>query len=170
MVLVPGYLGICSLCQGSGDSKNLSSVHESKWLLEFALRMCVFPEIVRSSAEQRRINPTTSTRYLITLSREDAIPLPFTPLFLLWGWKRDVSRPHLVWTGEVSPPMVPLLGDLHPPSGGSRPMIVMRMGSFYVHDCVCFTTPVCSFSVLPPPLLLLISGGYGLRASSLSSR
>ena len=58
--------------------------------------VCVFPEIVRSSAEQRRINPTTSTRYLITLSREDAIPLPFTPLILLWGWKRDVSRPHLV--------------------------------------------------------------------------
>ena len=102
----------------------------------------MFPEIIRSSAEQRRINPTTSTRYLITLSREDAIPLPFTPLFLLWGWKRDVSRPHLVWTGEVSPPMVPLLGDLHPPSGGSIRPIIMRMKSCYVHDCICFTNSI----------------------------
>ena len=63
--------------------------------------------------------------------------------------------------------MVPLLGDLHPPSGGSRPIIV-RMKSCYVHDCICFTAPVCSFSVLPS--LGAISGGYELRASSSSSR
>ena len=130
--------------------------------------VCVFPEIVRSSAEQRRINPTTSTRYLITLSREDAIPLPFTPLSR-YGVEKRCVQTSFGLNGRGITPYGPPLGGPSSPFRGIQAYDCYENGKLLCTR-LCLFYDSCLFLFCSPSPFVAISGGYGLPASSLSSR